>query len=413
MSTPVINPTRGWDRVGVWGSWTNPITNAPIEGIIKIALNGRIQRLDGTTIHPDGATITVTIGDLAQQDGEVREVIRGVMLEEARDLAIADGEVLDEVAWNMHWSNVIVPAAVFLRFPAMDDPDIVQGWSVTASESLKGGQGKTYAIHPLLTQPAGVNLNRVEVPPGSPSNPAPFYGKGIPGGVAPLDANGLVPLVNLPSGIEGLPDAEDGQFLARVAGEWTGVEPPAPGVTSWDDLADKPLVIAAGANAAGARAAIEAVGSDDSRLSDARTPTAHEHPAVDLSDSTTVGRSVLTATSAASARSAIGVVDATVSAKGLVELATNAETQTGTDTSRAVTPAGLSSCMGIAGGVAPLDAQAHVPTAHLSAGSTVAIHYDGGWAARPDRTDITIMWIGGPSTRPAGAVTGDIHWPDA
>ena len=37
---------------------------------------------------------------------------------------------------------------------------------------------------------------------------------------------------------------------------------------------------------------------------------------------------------------------ATTSAKGSVELATNAETQTGTDTERAVTPAGLAAAIG-------------------------------------------------------------------
>jgi hypothetical protein len=37
------------------------------------------------------------------------------------------------------------------------------------------------------------------------------------------------------------------------------------------------------------------------------------------------------------------IKDATVSVKGVVELATSAETQTGTDTARAVTPAGLKS----------------------------------------------------------------------
>ena len=44
----------------------------------------------------------------------------------------------------------------------------------------------------------------------------------------------------------------------------------------------------------------------DPRLSDARTPTAHAHPASQVSDSTTVGRSVMTAIDAAAARTAIG-----------------------------------------------------------------------------------------------------------
>ena len=80
---------------------------------------------------------------------------------------------------------------------------------------------------------------------------------------------------------------------------------------------------------------------------------------VDLTDSTATGRSVLTAANSAAARTAIGAGtsnlsigttgtdaaagnrQATTTAIGMVELATNAETTTGTDTTRAVTPAGL------------------------------------------------------------------------
>lgn len=51
---------------------------------------------------------------------------------------------------------------------------------------------------------------------------------------------------------------------------------------------------------------VGAAADDDARLSDARTPTAHTHPATQISDSTTVGRSVLTAANATAARSAIG-----------------------------------------------------------------------------------------------------------
>lgn len=45
---------------------------------------------------------------------------------------------------------------------------------------------------------------------------------------------------------------------------------------------------------------------DDARLSDPRTPLAHQHPSTDISDSTATGRSVLTAADAAAARSVIG-----------------------------------------------------------------------------------------------------------
>ena len=102
-----------------------------------------------------------------------------------------------------------------------------------------------------------------------------------------------------------------------------------------------------------------AVITTDPRLSDARTPTAHTHPASAISDSTATGRSVLTAADAAAARTAIGAGtsnlaigtsgttaaagnrQATATAIGMVELATAAEATTGTDTTRAVTPAGL------------------------------------------------------------------------
>lgn len=47
---------------------------------------------------------------------------------------------------------------------------------------------------------------------------------------------------------------------------------------------------------------------DDARLSDARTPTSHTHPASQISDSTSVGRSVLTAADAAAARTAISTI---------------------------------------------------------------------------------------------------------
>lgn len=105
-----------------------------------------------------------------------------------------------------------------------------------------------------------------------------------------------------------------------------------------------------------------AAAGNDSRLSDARTPTAHTHPAIDVSDSTTVGRSVLTAADAAAARTAIGAGTsnlvigtsastakagnyappvATTAVSGTVVLASNTDATTGTDTAKAVTPAAL------------------------------------------------------------------------
>lgn len=77
-------------------------------------------------------------------------------------------------------------------------------------------------------------------------------------------------------------------------------------------------------------------------------PTSHTHTASNISDSTVIGRTVLTATDATAVRTAIGAgtsnyvaTSATETAQGVVELATAAETTTGTDATRAVHPAGL------------------------------------------------------------------------
>lgn len=57
--------------------------------------------------------------------------------------------------------------------------------------------------------------------------------------------------------------------------------------------------------------ATTAVAGDDPRLSDARTPISHTHPANQISDSSTVGRGVLTAVDAAAARTTLGAVATT------------------------------------------------------------------------------------------------------
>lgn len=64
--------------------------------------------------------------------------------------------------------------------------------------------------------------------------------------------------------------------------------------------ADRTLSVVYGTTAGTAAA------GNDARLSDARPPTAHTHTAANISDSTTVGRAVLTAADAAAARAAIG-----------------------------------------------------------------------------------------------------------
>lgn len=77
------------------------------------------------------------------------------------------------------------------------------------------------------------------------------------------------------------------------------------GLTGGGDLsADRTLAVAYGS------AAGTAAQGNDPRLSDARPPTAHTHPASAISDSTTAGRALLTAADAAAQRTALGVLPA-------------------------------------------------------------------------------------------------------
>jgi len=81
-----------------------------------------------------------------------------------------------------------------------------------------------------------------------------------------------------------------------------------------------------------ARLPADAVYSADARLTDARTPTAHTQAASTITDfSTAVAALIPTATDTVA---------------GKVELATSAETITGTDLARATTPAGVKAALG-------------------------------------------------------------------
>lgn len=189
-----MNPATRWDIVPVYGVYLTAPGDAPVSGTVEFKLSQRITRTDGRTIYPDGAKVTVTIGSSDQQDTAVRVAVRAAW-RDADEAAM--GEDFDGAVWDQWWDDVILPAAIFTGFPAADDPDIEQqDWQVTVSEKLHSGGGKQYAIQPLLTHLElpipGINLGVVDVPPGSPTVPAPVYMKGIAGGLAALDADGDV-----------------------------------------------------------------------------------------------------------------------------------------------------------------------------------------------------------------------------
>lgn len=107
----------------------------------------------------------------------------------------------------------------------------------------------------------------------------------------------------------------------------------------------------------------------------------HTHTVADVSDSTSVGRSVLTASSAANARSAIGA--------GTSNLAL-----------------GTTSSTAKAGDYKP-------SLADQPAGTTLTVRWNGSaWPTRPtSRTDVTVFWVGS-EVHPDGALAGDLHFKD-
>lgn len=79
------------------------------------------------------------------------------------------------------------------------------------------------------------------------------------------------------------------------------------GASDWAGITGKPATFAPIIGAT----ATTAVAGDDPRLTNSRTPTAHTHTANHITDSSTLGRSLLTAADAAAARTAIGTIAAT------------------------------------------------------------------------------------------------------
>lgn len=139
--------------------------------------------------------------------------------------------------------------------------------------------------------------------------------------------------------------------------------------------------------------------------------------AAQVSDSTTVGRGVLTAATTAAARTAIG---AGTSNLALGTTAGTAADATVVAANKATTDA-FAATKGAASGLAPLDSGSKVPTANLPtipyslmpAGSTFTLIRDGGgnWPNRPTtRADVFFAWKGvlpGPDPTTVGMLEND------
>ena len=190
-------PTKPWDEVPVFGVWQGS-DETPELGTIDLTLSQRVTRTDGRVIFPDGAKRSIVIGDPSQQDPKARAAVR--LAWKAAD-RIATGAEWDEEAWDIWWETTILPAAIFVLFPACDDLDITpQGWQVKVEEKLRSRSGKEYYIDtPLsvMSNPIpGVNLGLVDA--SAAMDPSPVYTKGQPGGIASLDSTGHVPQEQIP-----------------------------------------------------------------------------------------------------------------------------------------------------------------------------------------------------------------------
>lgn len=256
----MVYPVSKWDLIPVYGVYMTAPGDTPVQGNVQFKLSQRVTRTDGRTIYPDGARVQVTIGNPDDQDATVRAAVRSAW--RAADQA-AQGEEFDASEWDIWWDTKVLPAAIFTGFPASDDPDILQrDWTVTVTEALTGANGRSYAIQPLMahldTPIPGINLGAVEVPPGSPTVPAPVYAKGIAGGVAALDADG---------------DVVDASG-EKVTGGGGGAVASVNGQTGAVTLAAADV----GAKPADYEPDLSGyVETSDARLSDARTPLAHDH----------------------------------------------------------------------------------------------------------------------------------------
>lgn len=238
------------------------------------------------------------------------------------------------------------------------------------------------------------------------------------------DAASLATDAELSSGLATKADAVHGHTSANIADWAEAVQDTVAAMLvsganvtlAYDDDAGKVTVTAVGGDAEVMRdtigAALVGVGGVSIAINDEAdtiTLSLSGVTSVQISDSTATGRSLLTAADAAAAREAIGAGtsdlelgttgttaaagnrQASETSIGMVELATTAEATAGTDTQRAVTPAGLKAALDAhpAGGTDTEAVQDIVGAMVTGAGGTYddgagSITLPGGGGAAPD-----------------------------
>lgn len=255
----MAKPSPDWDLIKL--RWAGVfLDGSPCEGSLELKYSGTVM-LDDDPITP----LSIFSRPLV--------------------LPITTTQVLiDGVQKTVGYAEILVPAS--------NDPDIEgSGGTYSFTENLNGGGGRKNISFPVdKDAPNG----EIWLPKVLPTNPTP---------------GNLIPVVYY---------SDFNALKQRVTDiETNGGGTGGGGVTSYNDLTDKP-VIPTKASDINAQPAgdYQPAGnyqpqgnyalSTDTRFTDARPPTAHNQAASTISDSTTVGRLVLTAADQAAARSAIG-----------------------------------------------------------------------------------------------------------
>lgn len=343
----MANLMPAWTLVRVYGTWAQPDPSAADDsdwvrsaGTYTVTYPGRITNVDDDNMWTGGVY-------------------------ETGSLSIAPGE-----------------ESLDIMIPATDDPSIEQtGIKATVTINVNGTR-EVYVIDvPTAARPvetggsgAGVNLRTIAL--ASSIGPAvALYGVGTPGGLAKLSSDGLSvvdkdgnPIAGGEGGVAGV-SSVNGR-IGIVTLSKTDV-----GLTNADNTSDanKPVSTATqtalnlkanlaspaltgtptvptaapgtdttqAASTAFVKAAVDAIPpgggvsdwgditgtlSDQTDLQaalDAKAASSHSHPATGISDSTTVGRAVVTAANAAAARSAIGATDLAIGTTGTTAMAGN------------------------------------------------------------------------------------------
>ncbi|MGH3998838.1 MAG: hypothetical protein ACRDTJ_15440 [Pseudonocardiaceae bacterium] len=341
----MANLMPAWTLVRVYGTWVQPNTSSEDDsdwtrsaGTYTVTYPGRITNVDDDDMWTGGVYET---GILSVLEGE-----------ESLDILI----------------------------PATDDPSIEQvGFKATLVISVNG-TSETYVIDvPTADRPvesggsgAGVNLRTIAL--AANIGPAvALYGVGTPGGLAKLSSDGLSvvdsngnPIAGGEGGVAGvssvngrigivtlskadvaLANADNTSDAAKpvstatqtalnlkanlASPTFTGtpaVPTAAPGTNTTQAASTAYVTAAVAAGGGGGGGAVDSVNGEVGVVvltpGDVGAAAAfHTHTADGISDSTTVGRAVVTATDAAAARAAMGASDLAIGTTGTTAMAGN------------------------------------------------------------------------------------------